>query len=242
LLLDLDGTLAPIAATPNQAEVPAGSLAAISQLAMDGWAVSIVSGRPAAEARKMIPLKGVGFFGSHGLEGPIRRSARQRSKTTAAIRRLKSLSTPGRRLARRFEGAILELKPAGLAFHHRNIRPGQMRAWRGELDSLLSSSNLTGIELLRGKCVLELRPAGVNKGMVVASELAHRKAGKRDASIIAIGDDTTDEDMFRAIRGKGIGVKVGRGTVKTQATRRLPSPAAVARFLAGIARNSEKQD
>ena len=58
------------------------------------------------------------------------------------------------------------------------------------------------------------------------------RAGARpDYSVVAIGDDRTDEDLFLALQGVGLSVRVGRAIKSTHATARLPSPAAVQRFL-----------
>ena len=66
--------------------------------------------------------------------------------------------------------------------------------------------------------------------------LGRASARRRDESLVAIGDDRTDEDLFRAVGKRGLTVRVGRPGVRTAAEARLPSPAAVRRFLTDLAR------
>ena len=235
LFLDLDGTLAPIVRIPESAAVPASALHAIRDLTAAGWRITIVSGRPLRHARKMAPVEGIAVFGSHGLEsgrgGPVLRT----EETSAAIRKLKALAGPAARLVAGFEGAMLETKPAGVAFHDRRIPPRLLSAWRRGLREFLRARDLSGVELLRGKRVLELRPAGIGKGSVVRALMPQGAGGRPDASLVAMGDDTTDEEMFEALAGRGLGVRVGRPKQTTLASRRLASPAAVAEFLERIA-------
>jgi trehalose-phosphatase len=82
--------------------------------------------------------------------------------------------------------------------------------------------------------VLEVRPLGVHKGAVVLGYPGTPAAGRRDDSFVAIGDDRTDEDLFRAIRGRGLAVKIGPPRSPTLASQRLASPLAVRRFLSAL--------
>jgi trehalose 6-phosphate synthase/phosphatase len=232
LLLDLDGTLAPLAPRPELAEVPKATLAAIRRLVAQGWRVGIVSGRPAAEARRMVPLRGVRVFGSHGLEGSWGPRRRGRAVPVRLRRRLAALARSAKTLAAGTPGAWVERKPAGVAIHDRSVPRSRLAAWRRRRSRWLAGQELEGLEKLAGKRVLELRPEGVHKGRVVAQLPL---PGRADASLIAIGDDRTDEDLFRAVRGRGLGVRVGRAGVRTLARHRLASPHAVRRFLERLA-------
>ena len=66
---------------------------------------------------------------------------------------------------------------------------------------------------------------------VVSAIIAGGPRPRHDASLVALGDDRTDEDLFRALEGKGLTVRVGRPGRDTRAVPRLPSPMAVRRFL-----------
>ncbi len=235
LLLDLDGTLAPIARTPSEARVPPETLDALRSLVRQGWTVAIVSGRPATEARRMVPLRGVKIFGSHGLEGCwSRRGAR--SPSPGLRRRLARLARAARLLSAATPGLLVEHKPSGLALHDRLLPRGRRAAWRRRRDAWLDRQDLRGLERIDGKCVTELRPLGAHKGQVVASLPARSNAPLPDASLVGVGDDRTDEDLFRALRGRGLAIRVGRPGVRSAARWRLTSPAAVRRFLAELSR------
>jgi trehalose-phosphatase len=233
LLLDLDGTLAPIAQTPGQAAVPEATLEALRRVVAHGWTVAVVSGRPAALARRMVPVAGVRIFGSHGLEGTWR-VAKRRAAPPRSHRRIERLAAAARRLAATTPGVLIERKPAGVAFHDRRV-PRRLRAsWRRRLETWLANRDLSGLDRLDGKCVVELRPAGVHKGRIVEALPRRPGAPRPDASLVGIGDDRTDEDLFRALRGRGLAVRVGPPGARSVARSRLPSPAAVQRFLSGL--------
>jgi trehalose-phosphatase len=229
LLLDLDGTLAPIAPTPGEARVPDVVRRSLRDLARRGWTPVIVTGRPAGEARRLVGVRGLAVHGSHGARGAL---SRRDSRSLAR------LAARARRAARGVPGALVERKSHGLAFHDRGVAPARLRRWRRLVAELLDGADRSSWEIVRGKRVVELRSRGVHKGRVLDRVLGRRRPRRApglDASLVAVGDDRTDEDLFAAIRGRGLAVRVGRRVARTHATRRLPSPAAVARFLAALA-------
>jgi trehalose-phosphatase len=232
LLLDLDGTLAPIAATPEEARVPRGTLEALVGLTRRGWRVAVVSGRPAAEVRRLVPLSVVRVFGSHGAENPRRGSVVPAIPRPVVVR-LEALSVLALGLSAGVPGSRVERKPVGLALHDRNVAPGDLRRWRRGVERLLRTGDLRGLETLRGRRVVEIRVRGHHKGAVVR-ELLPGLPGRLDRSLVAFGDDRTDEDLFEAIRGKGLAVRVGPRGMATRAVRRLASPRSVERFLRGL--------
>jgi trehalose-phosphatase len=235
LLLDVDGTLAPIAATPEQAVVPAPTLDALRRLSTGGWTIAPVSGRPLAQIVRMIPIEGILPFGSHGLESLGDGGETRLAAEPGSGERLERLKESAKRAARGAEGVRLELKPGGVAFHDRGLDAGALRDWHRTLTEWLDRRSTEGFDVLQGKRVVEIRLAGGDKGLAVREVAARRGLSREDASFVAVGDDVTDEDMFRAIRGLGVGVRVGEDDEPTEATRRLRSPAEVRRFLTGLA-------
>lgn len=233
LLIDLDGTLARLAVDPASVRVPPEVLEVLQSLARGGWRVVIASGRPLAEVRRLAPSRAIRAFGSHGLEPPSR--SRGGSSDRALARSFDRLERGLRRLAGRWPGARIERKPFGLAVHDREVAPRELRAWRALLRRWLDAQDLRGLERLRGRRVLELRPAGASKAAILPRLRLPGPDGRRDASLVAIGDDQTDEDLFRALVGRGLCVRVGARRERSAASRRLPSPAAVARFLSALA-------
>ena len=239
LVLDLDGTLAPIAARPRDARVPPEVLDALSSLDRQGWRVAIVTGRPAADARRMVPLPGVAVFGSHGIE---REGAwRFPPRLVAASARAAALARSARGFVRAFPGVTVERKPFGCAFHYRALDTvararflRELRVWLGERDT-------EGLELLTGKGLVELRPERFGKGKVVRDWPAARVVRRNDPSFVAIGDDLADEELFAAVNGRGLTVRVGSACRATIARRRLPGVLAVARLLATLAASGARR-
>ena len=232
LLLDLDGTLAPLASSPGEARVPDGTLDSLRRLVRGGWRVAIVSGRPVAQVRRMVPVRGVRAFGSHGREGSWD-GGRRPGLPAPLRRRLEILTRRAGSVARGVPGAYVERKPAGVALHDRNVGRRNLLGWRRQVRELLATADLEGFEVLRGRRVIEIRPWGHHKGVVVESLPQPRRGF--DASLIAMGDDRTDEDLFRAMGSRGVTVRVGRKSARTAARRRLPSPRSVGRFLRSLA-------
>jgi len=235
LLLDVDGTLAPITLTPEAARVLPDSIVAIARLCSSGWTVALVSGRPALQVRSMVPLDGPLVFGSHGLEAPGADSDSPHRLDPALLERVERLCSGGEALAARFPGSRLERKPAGVAFHDRLVSDEHLAAWRESLETWLGRQDLRGLETLEGRRVLEVRPEGAHKGAVVLRLAREHGVKRADGSFVAVGDDRTDEDMFVAIGQLGLSVRVGPAGVATAADRRLATPASVARFLSLLA-------
>jgi trehalose-phosphatase len=237
LLLDLDGTLAPFAATPSEARVPAATKEALAALLTADWRMAIVSGRPVKEVSELIDLDGLQLFGSHGLEGSWAGSGKALPPPELG-HRLQALAETGRTLAAGVPGVLVESKPHGVAFHDRRVARQDLNRWRHSLHRWLDRQDLSGIEWLAGARVLELRPQGFDKGRII-KEMPHTPGMPApDHSLVGIGDDRTDEDMFRELDGVGLSVRVGRPGVSSLAQHRLPSPSAVRRFLVSLATQS----
>jgi trehalose 6-phosphate synthase/phosphatase len=134
--------------------------------------------------------------------------------------------------AERTPGAFVEEKTAALCWHFRQCEPRfaelQERELRLHLGDLFSNQP---VEVVRGSKIVELRQFGVHKGNIVSALQAAAPTG---ALLVAVGDDTTDEDMFRHLPPDGIGIHVGALT--SRAKYRLSGYAAVRALLREIAR------
>ncbi|HEX6852825.1 MAG TPA: trehalose-phosphatase [Candidatus Polarisedimenticolaceae bacterium] len=235
LLLDVDGTLAPIARRPEQVRIPGGILASLDRLGALGWRAALVSGRPAAEVLELFGGRPIAIFGSHGLEAPGVRLALE----PAMSERLERLARRVEGLAEGWDGVFVERKPAGFAVHDRELDDSRLSAWRLQLRRTLARDDLSGLERIGGRRVTELRPAGAHKGRVAATWPPVREAAPEDPSVVAAGDDRTDEDLFRALGPGATTVQVGPPGIATAARWRLASPDAMHRFLHALARFSE---
>lgn len=232
LLLDVDGTLAPIAPRPELARIPRDVLLSLDRLAERGWRAALVTGRPAAEATRLAGGRALAVFGSHGLEAP----GVPPLVSPEIHERLMTLAWRVERAAAGWGGVRVERKPAGIAVHDRELAAERLRAWRERLRETLEREDLSGLELLTGRHVLELRPSGASKGRVASLWDPVRVASPDDPTVVAAGDDRTDEELFEALGPGSTTVRVGPPGRITAARWRLPSPMAVGRFLESLGR------
>lgn len=234
LILDVDGTLAPIAPTPDRARVPPDTLRSLSRLVARRWRIAVVSGRAASDAARLVPIEGVAIFGCHGAEGPGA-SALDPSEAATVSSQLRTLGRRALRLMLPFPQVRLELKPYGLAFHDRALSARSFLYWRDRLTEWLRQEDLSGLEVIPGRRVVELRPAGVSKRAVVEGWAPLGGSQRCDDSLVVAGDDRTDEEMFLALGPRGLSIRVGSSAEATHARRRVANPAAFAAFLSRLA-------
>ncbi len=230
LLLDYDGTLVPYAASPELAVPDAGLMRLLNSLAAHPQIdVHMVTGRSRETADRWFGDLPVGLWAEHGaVRRPFGQPWQWRVpqapawKTRArAILKAIAAETPG---------SLVEEKGAGLAWHYRlsdqELASRQRTRIRERVAEELGDAP---IDLLDGHMVLELRPQGASKGLVarqVLDELAH------PSHLIAIGDDTTDEEMFAALPETSTTIRVGGG--QTVARHALTDQKAVRQFLAAL--------
>ncbi len=224
--LDVDGTLINLADTPQAVCVDAALLDLIGQLyRASGGAVALVSGRMISDLQSRLGALTLPLAGQHGLE---RRDAAGRlwmhAAPPAAKYAIKESLAP---LLARHPGLMLEDKGLTLALHYR-LAP-KMAANVHRIMHRLVSQIGHGLELQRGKRVVEIKPAGIDKGTAVAEYLAEPPFQGRHA--VFIGDDLNDEHGFAEVnRLGGVSIKVGRGA--SCARFRLRDVASVRRWLA----------
>ena len=200
LLLDIDGTITPIAATPSAAMVSDSVRGALGELTRaSGVYVAIVTGRSVADARRLVGVEGAWYAGNHGLEVAPPGGAPTVTDSVAQFAHpVEVAATRLAQLVRAVPGAILENKRWSLSVHYR-------LAERDSLPELglrvRKVARELGFDVTGGKEVLELRPpVRINKG-TAAIDIARRLGALDDgASILCAGDDETDEDMLSAIR------------------------------------------
>jgi trehalose 6-phosphate phosphatase len=238
LLLDVDGTLAPIAARPELAEVPAETRRALAALAAaPAVHVGVVSGRGAADARRLAGLTHGWAIGNHGLEtiapdGEQTVDARVAPFSQPLAKAVRTLE----RLLAAVPGVIVEDKTWSHSIHYRLADPAVVPRVRRAVEDVAREH---GLRVTTGKLVLELRPpVRVDKGTAVIA-LAERLGGlEPSASLLFAGDDVTDEDAFRLLRSRvphATTVRVGAESRDTAAELHLPDPAAVQSLLERLA-------
>jgi trehalose 6-phosphate phosphatase len=187
ILLDIDGTLAPIVARPEDAAVPDETRDVLRDLVERYALVGAISGRAGSDALDLVSVPGVQVVGNHGLELAAEAEAwRARLHTFR-----EEVEWP------------VEDKGVALAYHYRT-HPDHDAA-RAELQVVAERARAEGFRSRFGRMVLEvLPPLDVNKGTAVRTLLARADL----ARALFAGDDTTDLDAFGAIDELEVGVKV----------------------------------
>ena len=136
----------------------------------------------------------------------------------------------------RLPGALLEEKEFSLAWHYRRADPEQAsRGARELLDALAGFTRNIDVQVLEGNKVLEVRNTGVTKGSAVMEWLG----GLGAEFILAVGDDWTDEDLFRALPPTVYTVRVG--FANTAARYYLSNHTAVRRVLRELSQSPSEQ-
>lgn len=187
VLLDVDGTLAPIVPRPEDARIPDDVRRELARLAGRYALVACVSGRPGADVERLLGVDGVAIVGEHGLE--LVPEAGQWADAVAAF--ADGVDWPAER------------KPLSVSFHFR--RSADEAAARASLARVAEAAEDRGLVPRWGRKVLEVRPpVAADKGTAVSALVA--RAGV-DRALYA-GDDTTDVDAFRGLDGLAVAVRV----------------------------------
>jgi trehalose 6-phosphate synthase/phosphatase len=231
LLLDYDGTLVPFAPAPELARPDAALLELLGQLAARPRTdVHLVSGRQQSVLEQWFGRLPIGLHAEHGAWSRLRGERLWRRHPAVRPMPYDDLLALLKRYTRETPGALIERKAAGLSWHFRMARPDQ-GARHAERLFEEAEERWPGdtVEVLRGSMVLEFRPAGVHKGLIIPQALA---AAPPDARVVAIGDDRTDEDLFESLPDGAVGIHVGAGP--SAAGLRLRDPEACRAFLAGL--------
>ncbi|KAI5711313.1 hypothetical protein M8J76_000490 [Diaphorina citri] len=239
LLLDYDGTLAPIAPHPDMAVLPEETKRTLQKLAnLPDVHISIISGRNVHNVMEMVGIEGLTYAGNHGLEiiHPDGSRFVHPIPTEFEDKVSDLLKTLQEKVCK--EGAWVENKGPLLTFHYTNT-PVELRPEMVSLATQLIES--AGFKAGKAHCAIEAKPpVQWNKGR--ASIYILRTAFGLDwterVKIIYAGDDVTDEDAMEALKGMAATFRVTQSQiVKTAAERRLPSTDSVLTMLKWIERH-----
>ncbi|WP_224082824.1 trehalose-phosphatase [Cupriavidus laharis] len=227
LFLDFDGTLADLAPRPELVQVEPELVGTLHRLyeRLEG-ALAIVSGRPIIELDDFLQPLRLPAAGVHGAE--MRTGGAQMAMKSAPG--LEPLIPHLEALVRRHPGLRLERKSVAVAIHYREAP---------ELEGLVRAAvadvlrHAVGLEGLPGKMVVEVKPAGINKGDAITAFMNMPPFAGREP--VFAGDDVTDEAGFAVVRKLGgIGVLVGQRD--TMASVSVTGPAALRCWLHRSAR------
>jgi trehalose 6-phosphate phosphatase len=201
LFCDIDGTISPIAPTPGEAEVPAAFRDLLAALVDRLGLVVFCTGRSLEDGRRMIPLDGAVYVGTHGLETMTADGAV--ASDPQAERYVDTVREVGESAARDLDcealGVVLEDKRTVLAIHYR-LAKDPSAARHQILTRVVEPARERGLAIATGHFMFEVRPPlPFTKGTA-----ARRLLGDGEYySAIACGDDLTDVTLFAAVRDWG---------------------------------------
>lgn len=232
LFLDYDGTLTPIVSHPREAYLSGEMRGLLSTLKKNPRILlGIISGRYLMDIRKRVGLKGIYYVGNHGLEIFEPKYGTKRLVSKEIIRELEGIRDRLNNRLREMKGVVIEDKGCILAIHYRHADQREVPSLLMILKQEIQNS-FAPLYLGFGKYVFEVRPNdSVNKGIAVLNILD--QINREEGVPFYIGDDQTDEDVFRILRGKGFTIFVGNPGLSS-ARYYVKDPSEVFHFLKAI--------
>ncbi|MCW5695144.1 MAG: trehalose-phosphatase [Bauldia sp.] len=228
--IDIDGTLIDIAPTPEAVFVPPWLPAALERLTERlGGALALVSGRAIAGIDDLLAPARLAAAGLHGDELRFPGEAVETQPAPPALARLRPRLAA---LVAGWPGAFFEDKGSAIAVHYRG-NPEAGPAIIAAIDGMIADF-ASELSAQPGKMVVEIKPARAGKDKAVRALMARPPfLGRRP---LVLGDDFTDETMFRAANDLGgVAIRVGHGDRPTEAAYHLPDPQAVREWIAELA-------
>ena len=220
LFLDYDGTLTPIAQSPSQAILSEENKELIGRLVnIPVYQVVIISGRALADVKQMVGIEGIFYIGNHGweIEGssihfesliPVQVSSEMEKIKFELITQLSDI-----------QGVFVEDKGVTLSVHYRSVATDKESLVRKIFERICTPYRRKNIiKFHEGKKVFELKPpVQWDKGKAALWLLRKQEVlkGKGNVLPVYVGDDSTDEDAFKALRNKGITAFVGKSKFST---------------------------
>lgn len=222
LFLDFDGTLVDIAEQPELVQVPIDLGSILQQLVASlNGALAIVSGRGLIDLDHFLSPLVLPLAAEHG---SVQRFA-DGHITQLATPDLRDVKRVALALAGLHPGLRVEIKSAAVALHYRHAPTLEVLCIE-EMAEVVKRT--PGVELMKGKCVIEIKASGVSKGTAIQDFMTQPPFVGRLP--LFAGDDTTDESAFAAVQAMGgAGIKVGHGD--SLARFRCSSPAALRHWL-----------
>jgi trehalose 6-phosphate phosphatase len=197
ILLDVDGTLAPIVPRPEDARVPTETQSELQRLHRRYALVACLSGRTAADAERVVGVNELVYVGNHGLE-------------------LESAAEDWREALHDFLATVdwpdAEDKELSASLHFRNAADEESA--RAKLEAIAAQARRVGFSARFGRKVLEIvPPVKASKGTAVRRLLAERGLERA----LYAGDDTTDIDAFRALEELELGIRIAVASAEAPA-------------------------
>jgi trehalose-phosphatase len=232
VFLDYDGTLTAIVSDPKKALLSDSMRQTLQALAMR-VSLAVLSGRDLDDIRKRVAIDAIVYAGSHGFDiaGP-RGLRRQEAKKF-----LPALDAAEKELREKLAGiagAFIERKRFSIAAHYRKVNENEFPKLEDAVSEVVGRHR--ELRRMEGKKVYELLPCiDWDKGKAALWLLENLGLKRGKVRPIYIGDDRTDEDAFRALKKRGVGILVSEEPRATAASYLLRNPSEVERFLRELA-------
>lgn len=232
VFLDYDGTLTPMAPKPEMAVLAPDMRAAVSQLAK-ACTVGVISGRQLDNVMAMMDLPGIPYAGDHGFRMLLANGREIDLPEAEPFREaVHKLADELDAALGQIPGSLVERKDYSLAAHWRNVAENRVEDFHHIMAGV--QAGYPRLVFKTGKMIYDVKPAfDWHKGMAILKFLEVLGLDGQDALPIYVGDDTTDEDGFAALRqrGNGLGILVADKPKDSAATYALRNVDEVREFL-----------
>lgn len=237
LFLDYDGTLSPIVSRPELATLPEATREVLRRLA-GRFPVVIVSGRGREDVAARVALSGLGYVGSHGYDiagpPPAEGEALRLEVGEGVPEKIERAAARLRRDLAGIAGVVIEPKRFAISIHFRLADERDLPRIERAVDA--AAAAVPGLRKGHGKKLFELRPdLDWDKGRALLWLLDALGLDRPDILPFYIGDDLTDEDAFRSVAGKGIGILVASEPRETAAEYQVRDTGEVVELLRKLA-------
>lgn len=213
LFLDFDGTISPIVSSPEKAKINPKIKELLKEFSKSSKVSPvIISGRSLEDLQQKIYSKVVSLAANHGLEWVLDGKYEHVSLKPQYLHSLKSVKLLAKNLKKLFPKIIIEDKKLSIALHYRSLDNRQTVNLKSQFKEIIKKYTDTNLlEVIYGKKVFDIRPAiSWTKGNLAKLIVSNITANKgKNSLIICIGDDETDEDMFKKFE-KEITIRVGK--------------------------------
>jgi trehalose 6-phosphate phosphatase len=234
VFLDYDGTLTPIVPRPEDAVLAPDMRQTLKELAAN-CVVAVISGRDLKDVQTLVGLDNIYYAGSHGFDiaGPRGQRLAHQSGQEFLPALDRAEATLRERLSNNLPGVQIERKKFSVAVHYRRADAGRVGEVEQVVDQVQADSGR--LRKSRGKKIFELQPdLDWHKGRALLWLLDRLGLDRPDVVPFYLGDDVTDEDAFKVLQDRGIGIAVQETPGPTAARYRLRDPEEVQKFLQAL--------
>lgn len=213
LFLDYDGTLTPIVKDPSSAHLDSATKKLLRQLSKKkDLVLGIISGRSLVDIKKRVGINNILYSGNHGLEllSKGKKTYGQEALIKQCLPALSLVKKDLKRVLAEIKGVVFEDKGIIFAVHYRKVVKGLSKVKSISRRAALPYLKNKKLKITIGKKVLEIRPNIATNKFDAIKFFQKQQNKKANEVTIFIGDDVTDEDVFKRLGKIDLGIRVGR--------------------------------